>query len=163
MNAEIEYLKKYFSICKKFVKDKNRRQDLSEMKLEDCYVRVSVIDQNIVGKDYIEQFNVGNYSMYDDKRTITKDFQNIKSAISYTDKQMAKDNIDDVEISVRVTLYSNIKRYGMAGLFTFVEYKDPVEMELAYFWGWDTEHPIMNEYVKQSVLDNVGKEALSGL
>ena len=162
MNAEVEYLKNYFSICKKFVKDNNTNNDLSEGRLKDCYVRVSVIDQNIVGKDYIEEFNVGNYSMYDDKRTITKDFKNIKSAISYTEKQMAKDNIDDVEISIRVNLFSNVKRYSMIG-FTFVQYLDPVEMELAYFWGWDTEHPIMNEYVKKFVLDNVGKEALNGL
>ncbi len=162
MNTELEYLKKYFSICKKFVKDNQKNNDLSEGKLKDCYVRVSVIDQNIVGKDYLKQFEGGNYSMYDDKRTITKDFKNIKSAISYTEKQMAKDNIDDVEISIRVNLFSNVKRYGMIG-FTFVQYLDPVEMELAYIWGWDLETPFINKYVEDSILKNVGSEALSGL
>ena len=128
--TELDLLKKLYSKCKKFkVTDK------------ECYVKVYVVDTNISGRDYIESFdNAGDHSIFDDEKTITKNYKNIQQAINFVDAQMNKESIEDCLIEIKVSLFSNV--YSHKGLATC--YENETEYELAYIYGWDLDFPIIN-------------------
>jgi|TARA_R100001463_G_scaffold62506_1_gene115405 hypothetical protein len=140
--TEIDFLKKLYSKCKNFkVTDK------------DCYVKVYAVDTNTSGRDYIESFhNAGDYSIFNDKKTITKKYKNIQQAINFVDAQMNKESIEDCLIEIKVSLFNSV--YSHKGLMTC--YEDESEYELAYIWGYDLDFPIINKNVEKLIYKNTG-------
>ncbi len=140
--TEIDFLKKLYSKCKNF-----------KLADKECYVEVYVVDTNISGRDYIESFHyAGDYSIFEDKKTITKKYKNIQQAINFVNAQMNKENIEDCLIEIKVSLFSDVSYFDGYGAL----YENETECELAYIWGYDLDSPIINKNVEELIYKNIG-------